>query len=243
MSELSKNKIKWIRSLQEKKFRESEGLYVIEGEKMVLEALATVPDQIKIVVHLSELNIELNGIEGIPCNEKELKQISSLQTPNKMLAILHKPKGKSVNGPFILALDGIQDPGNMGTIIRTADWFGVDTIVCSKNTVDCYNSKVVQASMGSILRLNIQYTDLREFISEKKLPVYGALLEGENVYDNQLEDKNLILLMGNEGSGISKDLIELITHPVTIPAFGKAESLNVSVATGILLSEFARSRS
>ncbi len=140
---------------------------------------------------------------------------------------------------FHLALDEIQDPGNLGTIIRLADWFGVKNIVCSRNTADCFNPKVVQATMGSLFRVNIVYEDLKTFIEAKNLPVFGAFLEGKSIYKSSLSPKG-ILVLGNEGKGISSEIEKCITQKITIPRFGEAESLNVSVATGILLSEFFR---
>jgi TrmH family RNA methyltransferase len=143
------------------------------------------------------------------------------------------------NSDFYIALDEIQDPGNMGTIIRLADWFNVKTIICSPNSADVFNPKVVQASMGSLFRVNIIYQDLNEFITSKKVPVYGAFLEGESVYTKKLSPKG-ILILGNEGKGISPEIEKLVTQKIKIPRFGQAESLNVSIATGILLSEFFR---
>ena len=239
MSELSKNKIKWLRSLQVKKNREAEGKFVVQGEKMVLEALQLIPERVELVVHLHEFDPGEITCEKLKCNERELNQISSLQTPNKMLAVLRKEDSALNMKGLLLALDGIQDPGNMGTIIRTADWFGIETLICSTDTVDCYNPKVIQASMGSIYRVKIHYTDLSTFLSESKKLIYGALLDGKNVYETQLTTEG-ILLMGNEGKGIRPELMKCISIPLTIPRFGQAESLNVSTATAILLSEFKK---
>ena len=172
-------------------------------------------------------------------NEKAMGQISSLKTPNNLLAIVKMTQQKQIDANFILALDDIQDPGNMGTILRIADWFGVDKIVCSKNTVDIYNSKVVQASMGSIFRVPTEYCQLEEFLAETELPIYGALLEGDNIYTKSLERKGVIIL-GNEGNGISESVQEFIQEAIHIPRFGHAESLNVAIAGSIILSEFSR---
>lgn len=241
MSGLSKNKIKWIRSLHLKKNRDELGLYIVEGEKMVLEALEFCADSIKFIAYTKDFPISSGSFEAFEVTEIELTQISTLKTPNKAFAILHQNKTNShITSPnLIIALDGIQDPGNLGTIMRIADWFGIHEIVCSKITVDCYNPKVVQSSMGAIFRVKMHYTDLNNWISKSSLPVYGALLEGENVYKKK-ELTHGILLMGNEGSGISTSLLPLITDPISIPRFGQAESLNVSVACGILVSEFVR---
>ncbi len=241
MSELSKNKIKWIRSLHLKKHRDELGLYIVEGEKMVNEALKFSLDSIETIIHTLEFDIRDFKGESNQISHKELEQISTLKTPNKAFAILRqKINSPSINAEkLIIALDGIQDPGNLGTILRIADWYGISDIVCSKNTVDWYNPKVVQASMGAIFRVQIHYIDLFDWLSNCSLVIYGALLEGKNIYtDKHLE--NGVLLMGNEGNGISSDLLPLITHPISIPRFGEAESLNVSVATAILISEFKR---
>lgn len=234
---LSKNKIKWIKSLHHKKYRDSEGVFIVEGEKMVSELIEFWFDQIEFIC-TSDKKFEFKG-QLLITDDKTIKEIGSLKTPNKFLAVVKKPQIKSDNAKFILALDGIQDPGNFGTIIRTADWFNVDLIVCSKETVDVYNPKVVQSTMGSIYRVPILYTDLNSYLSNTKLPIYGALLEGENVYQQQLS-KEAILVMGNEGYGISDEIIKLIQQKIHIPRFGNAESLNVSIATGILLSEFKK---
>lgn len=240
MNTLSQNKIKQIRGLHQKKNREEQGLFLVEGEKMVLEVLRNSPQLVRYCVVVEGFENELvNKVESFVCSAEELKKISTLTTPNKLIAVVEKLTFLPENQSLILALDSIQDPGNLGTIIRTADWFGIKRIVCSKTTVDCYNTKVIQASMGSFLRVEVVYLDLHDYLSKSDLPVYGALLEGENVYQSKLNTPG-ILLMGNEGNGISEDLKQFITDPVTIPQFGSAESLNVAVATSILLSEFSR---
>jgi TrmH family RNA methyltransferase len=238
---ISKNKIKWIRSLQQKKNREDSGLFVVEGEKMVSEALKTFGKYIEFlcITKSSSIVPENSKFEVAIASDEELKSISSLKNPNKSLIVLKIPIIKTIDVQFRIALDGIQDPGNMGTILRLADWFDVKEIICSKDTVDIYNPKVVQASMGAIFRINVIYCDLVDYLSKTKEPIFGALLEGENIY-KKIVKPNGILVLGNEGNGISKDVISLIKNPITIPRFGKAESLNVSVATGILLSEFFR---
>lgn len=234
---LSKNKIKWIKSLQQKKHRDLEGLFIVEGDKMVHELIHYWSDQI-ICVCTTEESFQFDG-DVYLTDDKTIKSIGSLSTPNRYLAVVKKPIYSPSNAGLILALDSIQDPGNLGTIIRTADWFNVDLIVCSKGTVDVFNSKVVQSSMGSIFRVPIVYDDLLQFLNETNLPVYGALLEGEAVYDKKLESP-AILIMGNEGSGISDEIKAQVEHKIHIPRFGGAESLNVSIATGILLSEFKK---
>ncbi len=239
MEKISKARIKWIRSLQQKKVREQEGVFVVEGEKMVLEGLESKRHAlVALVAHKDESSIipqEFREV-ALTADTTEMEQLSGLKTPNKLLAVFKRPTQEVVQSGFELALDSVQDPGNMGTILRLADWFGIERIVCSRETVDCFNPKVVQASMGAIFRIQVIYTDLLSYLSNAKQPVYGALLNGEN-YRSVSYNPEGILLMGNEGNGISEQLIPLITHAVTIPRFGAAESLNVATATAILLAE------
>lgn len=241
MSGLSKNKIKWIRSLHQKKHRDELGLFIVEGEKMVSEALEFAYNSIEFIAHTADFNIKHLKAECIEISEHELEQITTLKTPNKAFAILRKKINEQFpfSSGLIIALDGVQDPGNFGTILRIADWFGINHIVCSKNTVECFNPKVVQSSMGAIFRVQIQYVELKEWLTKIEVPIYGALLEGQNIYLKK-ELPTGILLMGNEGKGISDDILPFITDPISIPRFGQAESLNVSIATGILVSEFMR---
>lgn len=241
MSGLSKNKIKWIRSLQHKKYRDELNLYVAEGEKMVSEAISLCASDIESVYYLEGSLAVPDSIESVIISEKELEQISGLKTPNKALAVIRKKNAtnRTNDQGLTLVLDSVQDPGNMGTILRIADWFDIKDVICSNQTVECFNPKVVQASMGAIFRINVVYCDLLKWLSETKKPVYGALLEGENVYKTNLED-DAVLILGNEGNGISGEVQKLIDRPIMIPRFGQAESLNVSIATGILVSEFKR---
>ena len=178
----------------------------------------------------------------IEISEKELASISSLKNPNEVLAVVSKKKVENIDlSGLTIALDNIQDPGNLGTIIRTADWFGIKNIVCSSDSVDVYNPKVLQATMGSFFRVNLVYVDLVEFFNQNsKLTVYGALLNGDNVYNQQLLKSNAVLLMGNESKGVSDNLLPFITSKISIPKLGKAESLNVSIATAILCAEFTK---
>lgn len=243
MSELSKNKIKWIRSFHQKKYRDEHGLFLVEGEKMVSEAIEFAHDSIDLILHTKEFHFAVKNIETVLISTKELEQISGLKTPNKVVAVLRKQENKSEidKNKLIIALDGVQDPGNMGTILRIADWYGIKDIVCSANTVEIYNPKVIQSSMGAIFRIQTHYVDLKHWLAHCSLPIYGALLEGKNVYHEKLDPKG-VLLMGNEGSGISASLLPVISDPISIPRFGQAESLNVAVATGILVSEFMRNK-
>lgn len=248
---LSNAQIKLIRSLEQKKYRNQYGLYVAEGEKIVNEILQSKSlfDNIYITQSWIEKNSDLylqNEQLLTVISNTELNKISFLHTPNEALAImpLHYPSFKSVNVSenLILALDAVQDPGNMGTIMRIADWFGINSIVCSDTCVDVYNPKVVQATMGAFLRVNVYYAQLENFLKEQKsreIPIYGALLNGEIIYSAKLSHSGIIV-MGNESKGINENLIQLIDKPISIPKFGGAESLNVSVAAGIICSEFSR---
>lgn len=235
---ISKNRIRFIKSLQQKKQRIENQLFVIEGEKMVNEAIQWIPSQIEVIYHTTEYSLhEDNDILSEVITPQELNEISTLTTPNKVLAICKQLPIKNKHSDLIIALDGVQDPGNMGTILRLADWFGISHIICSLDTVECYNPKVLQATMGAIFRVKVEYTDLNEYLINTKLPVYGALLEGENLFKSTLQHKGIILL-GNEGSGIKDVNKKYITQPITIPRFGNAESLNVATAGAIILGSF-----
>lgn len=242
MEKISKNKIKFLRSLGVKKNRTKERLFIVEGEKIVKEVLQLSRQLVQeVYVEKGVYLDELTDFEAVfEIKSTEASQISTFKTPNKCLALLKFPEIIPSNTNFTLVLDQVQDPGNLGTIIRLADWFGVDDIVCSTDTADCFNPKVIQATMGSIFRVNLTYTDLSDYLSNENRPIYGALLEGENVYQKKL-NANAILVVGNEGNGISAEIQSLISDKIMIPRFGKAESLNVANATGILLSEFFRS--
>jgi TrmH family RNA methyltransferase len=233
---------KFVSSLKQKKFRTEQGFYIVEGVKLLKELLES--DYEVSAIYATSYWIENNpNIDSSEVSEKELKSISSLKNPNEVLAVVKQKEHQlsNVSSQLNIALDKIQDPGNFGTIIRTADWFGVKNIICSEDSVDVYNPKVLQATMGSFFRMNIVYTDLAKFFSDNKgLTVYGALLDGENVYEKKLNSKGSILLMGNESKGISTELIPFIKEKIRIPNFGKAESLNVATATAILCSEYMR---
>ena len=239
---LSKNQFKLITSLRKKKARIQNNLFLAEGIKVVEELLASNFSLQKLYAtpaYKNKLNVE--NIQII--SDKDLKSISEFSNPNQVLAIFTIPvKEKTKSTGITLVLDEINDPGNLGTIIRLCDWFAIDQIVCSTNTVDCFNPKVVQASMGSLSRVPIHYCDLKQFLEKETRPIYGALLNGENVYQTKLPE-NAILVMGNEANGISLDIKNLIINKLTIPPFGEnknTESLNVATATAILLSEFKR---
>ena len=234
MESLSKNKIKLVRSLQRKKFRDEYGMFVLEGRKSVLEAIDQHPELIEFVIS-SEESKPLHP-EHYSLPESELKKISGLTSGTGWLAVLKKPEIETTDSDFIVVLDGVQDPGNLGTIIRTCDWFGINRIVCSKESVDCFNEKTVQATMGSIFRVEVEYTDLKEYLTSFDGPIYGALMEGENVFESDLQTKGALVL-GNEGNGVRPEIEKLITHPLHITGKGKAESLNVAIAGGILIAE------
>ena len=236
---LSKAKQKWVRSLKQKKIREELNLFVVEGEKMVLEGLDGFSEQLEILV------VEKNYVDLVPekfvsqCYEVskvELEQLSDLKTPNKLLAVFRRKEQTPQTTGKILVLDGVQDPGNMGTIMRIADWFGIQQVICSSDTVDVYNPKVVQATMGAIFRVQTHYTSLPEYLKQTNLPVYAALLDGEN-FQTLTYPTDLLLIMGNEGNGIRPEVLPFVTQAVTIPRIGNAESLNVGVATAILSAE------
>jgi TrmH family RNA methyltransferase len=239
---LSKNQIKSISSLQQKKYRFANQLFFAEGIKVIQEL-------VKSNFELEHLYTTKNDFEEIPSSKKtiiadsELKKISALATPNTCLAVFKIPlEKKIVESGLILALDSIRDPGNMGTILRLCDWFGIKQLLCSQETVDIYNPKVVQATMGSIARVNVNYIDLNDFITKSNLSAFGTFMDGENIYETNLPEEGVII-MGNEANGISESIEKLVSKRLSIPRFGdiqKTESLNVATATSIILSEFRR---
>ena len=240
---LSKNQIKLIKSLQKKKFRKLYQLFIAEGVKVIQELLNSNYELVELFT-TQELfpNVEKTKLNFI--SETDLKSISALVTPNECLAVFIIPEKVQVDysNTLQIALDDIRDPGNMGTIIRLADWFGVQNIICSEATVDVFNPKVIQSTMGSIARVNVMYCDLKKELLSAKVPVYGTLLEGKNIYAEKLMQPSIIVL-GNESNGISPEIQKLITHKITIPRFGtlqQTESLNVATATAVVLSEFCR---
>lgn len=246
---ISKNKIKYIRSLELKKNRNKEGKFVAEGFKVVDDLLALQPADL-IVATGEWLRDKHFGAETevIEVTDEELKKVSFLQHPQQVLAVFRQATSGdySINtSELSLALDGVQDPGNLGTIIRIADWFGITHIYCSQDTADVYNPKVVQATMGSIARVKVEYGDLLGLVESlpADIPVYGTLLDGDNIYQQKLENRGLIV-MGNEGKGISPDLVKKVNHKLLIPNFPEgratADSLNVAIATAITCSEFRR---
>ncbi|HCE54710.1 MAG: TrmH family RNA methyltransferase [Lutibacter sp.] len=238
---LSKNQLKIIKSLHQKKYRTAHHLFVAEGTKIVAEFLNSTFELEQLFCIDTAIYKNIEKVTEI--SEIELKKISTLVTPNNVLALFKIPSTTtSIKSGLIVALDEINDPGNLGAIIRLCDWFGVDQLICSNNTVDCYNQKVVQSSMGSLARVSIIYMDLGDYLQQSELPKYAANMEGENVYKSKLT-KNAVLIMGNEANGISDSILKLVTNTISIPRFGtlkQTESLNVATATAILLSEFKR---
>lgn len=239
---LSKNQIKFIIQLRQKKNRLKHQLFIAEGVKVINELL--------------DSNFKLHGLftvdpfnsnanfDEIIISQTELKKISCLTTPNKALAVFKMPKPRPVNKEqLIVALDDVRDPGNLGTIIRLCDWFGIGDLVCSAKTVDVYNPKVVQATMGSITRVNVSYVDLSVFLDKVETTVFGAFMDGKSIYESKLPNTG-VLILGNEANGISESIKNHINQRISIPRFGTlkaTESLNVATATAILLSEFRKS--
>ena len=235
---ISKNQIKFVRQLEQKKFRKKEHLFVAEGHKVVGDLLRA---GFKAHSIFATNEWSHNGHAYQEVSEEELRKVSFLQHPQAVLAVFEIPNKEIESvSTLSLALDDVQDPGNLGTIIRIADWFGITTIYCSEGTADAWNPKVVQATMGSIARVNIVYTDLADVILQAQVPVYGTLLDGQNIYTHKLTSEGIIV-MGNEGNGISPNIRQLITHKLLIPQFHEGpESLNVAIATAITCSEFRR---
>lgn len=251
---ITKNQIKYINSLKSNKFRKQHKEFIIEGVKLVDETINSYYEISTIFatkkwIEDNKRNIPKNT-ETIEVNERELKKISELSTANEVLALSSIPENnlnlKNIFNDLVLVLDKIRDPGNLGTIIRTADWFGIKNIICSKDTADMYNPKVIQATMGSFASVQLHYTDIEKFIKEtpENIPVFGTFLEGENFYKSKFPGKAIIVI-GNESNGISDEIANLITHKIFIPPFSSdnkqtAESLNASIATALVCSEFRR---
>jgi len=242
---MTQNELKQVRSLRLKKYRDELGLFVAEGDKCIGELMKS----FELVYHLTPENTPV----------KEIERLSSLQTPQGSIAVFKKPKyaeawnaAEMKEGELYLALDEVQDPGNVGTIIRTADWFGVKHILCSKGTADCFAPKVVQATMGALARVQVHYLDDEAFLmmlrhaAEKGIVVYGTLLDGRNMYEQGAigDRQSGVIVMGNEGNGLSKAVRETVTHRLRIPSYPPnvptSESLNVAIATAVVLAEFRR---
>ena len=239
---LSKSQLKLITSLRQKKYRNNHKLFLAEGIKVVNEFLSS-DFKVHTIFCTDDFSHNLSSDQVNLISDVELQKISLLKNPNQVLGLFEIPSEKEIEtSGLTIVLDTLNDPGNLGTIIRLCDWFGVKQIVCSNDTVDCYNPKVVQATMGSLTRISIKYSDLKVYLESAKKPIYAAVMDGENVYESSLKN-DAILVMGNEANGISKEILEFITDTLTIPQFGElqeTESLNVATATAILLSEFRR---
>jgi TrmH family RNA methyltransferase len=239
---VSKNQIKRITSLLQKKYRKQEQLFFVEGVKGVQELLDSNFELVELFTTNNELfSVDKSKVYAI--TESELLKISALTTPNTCLALFKIPAAVSIEEKGLLvALDDVRDPGNLGTIIRLCDWFGIKTLFCSEESVDVYNPKVVQATMGSISRVNVVYGNLEQLLTTTKLPVFGTFMDGNNIYKETLPNEGIIV-MGNEANGISKAIENLVSERIAIPRFGDlqaTESLNVATATAIILSEFKR---
>jgi TrmH family RNA methyltransferase len=244
---LSKSEIGFIKSLQQKKYRKEQALFVVEGLKSVLEFLQSgyrIHSVYGTSTILSKLGKISHNIKLLEVKADEIAKISGLTTPQDILAVIYIPQKDEKDltiqaNTFYLLLDGIQDPGNLGTIIRTADWFGFKQVICSTDTAEAYNPKVVQASMGSLARMEVIYTNLEDLIRNSSLPTFAATLGGTSIFETNFGTEGLLIL-GNEGNGIRPEILEKVSNQVTIPQFGAAESLNVAVSAGIFCAEVRR---
>lgn len=240
---VSKNQIKLITALHQKKYRQINKMFFAEGVKVIQELLHAE----FVLEHLYQTELMFDNVpqnKRSLISEADLKKVSALATPNNCIAVFHIPEQQPVKtSGLILALDDIRDPGNFGTILRLCDWFGIEQVLCSKETVDLFNPKVVQATMGSLSRVNVSYLEIAEFIGQAAMPVFGTFMDGNNIYEQDLPPKGIIV-MGNEANGISAKIENSVSLKLSIPRFGKlrqTESLNVATATAIVLSEFRRS--
>ncbi|NKI30362.1 TrmH family RNA methyltransferase [Croceivirga thetidis] len=239
---VAKSQLKLIKKLHQKKYRNENKLFFVEGIKVITDLLASGLKPFQLLATEEKIESFPQGSQVDKVAANDLKTISALKNPNGYFGVFHHPKNLGIDfEDWILALDAVQDPGNLGTIIRLCDWFGIAHLVCSNDTVDCFNPKVVQATMGSIARVNIHYLDLSNFLDDIDVPVLGAFMNGNSVYNESFR-KPGVLLMGNEANGISTTLEALISKKISIPQFGNqtTESLNVAMATGILLNEIRR---
>jgi len=241
---LTKAQAKYIQNLGHKKLREDERLFIAEGPKLVHELLNESTVTLHSIYATETFATAHPGVKNlVEIDEKELERISFLSTPNQVIALFHQPvfpKTNSFRNRVSLMLDTIQDPGNMGSIVRTADWFGISTIICSKDSADVFNPKVVQATMGSIARVELIYTDLESFIQHHDLPpIYVTTLDGKSLYGLEALKEGVVLI-GNESKGVQQNLLNYAKERITIPRKGKAESLNAAIATGIVLAHLIR---
>ena len=246
---ISKNQLKLIHSLALKKQRKKLGLFLVQGEKNVGELFNSDFEIVNLFATADYINKQSKQLtehhlipKTIESSEEELQKAGTLNTNNTVIAVV-KCKDNNVpeqhQSPLVLVLDQVGDPGNLGTIIRVADWYGIKHVVCSPDCADLYNPKVIAATMGSFARVQVSHTDLSEYLSQQQKPIFGAFLEGKNIHQSQLPSSALIV-MGSESHGISEAVAQFITDKITIPNFGQAESLNVAMATGIILDNFKR---
>jgi TrmH family RNA methyltransferase len=243
MEKLTSADIKWIRSMHDKSGRKESGCFIIEGHKLVKEAIQQERFELVLIVANSGITDELSDNTSCPIKHgspNEMQRISSLKNSSDILAVLRMP---TLVSPIIkhrvICLDNIQDPGNLGTIIRIADWFGITSIIASEQTADCYNPKTIQATMGSIFRVSISYCNLTEILKDLKIPIYGAVMDGSSIQEMTMEPEG-VLVIGNEGKGISEEVMPYLSHRISIPRTGGAESLNAAVACGILVAKWNR---
>ena len=236
---LSKKQVKLIQKLQQKKYRNELNLFIVEGKKSIVEFLQA-GYRLELLIATEVFATALNGQPITLVSKEELRKVSSLKNPDEGLAIFHQRQHKGIlQEGVILALDNVQDPGNLGTLIRLCDWFGIETLICNSQTVDCYNPKVVQATMGSLTRVAVHYVDLAGFLATCALPLYAMDLDGENLYTTEFPE-DCVLILGNEANGISPEIRALADGIITIPRFGKlqqTESLNVAMAGAIVVSQ------
>ena len=236
---LSKNQVKLIQKLQQKKYRNELNLFIVEGKKSIVEFLQA-GYRLELLIATEVFATALNGQPITLVSKEELRKVSSLKNPDEGLAIFHQRQHKGIlQEGVILALDNVQDPGNLGTLIRLCDWFGIETLICNSQTVDCYNPKVVQATMGSLTRVAVHYLNLAGFLATCALPLYAMDLDGENLYTTEFPE-DCVLILGNEANGISPEVRALADGIITIPRFGKlqqTESLNVAMAGAIVVSQ------
>jgi len=239
----SKNQIKLVCRLHKKRYRKQYGLFIVETAKVINELLNSnlFLEKLFITEHIFE---EVSDEKKIITDPGSLKKMSTLTTPTNCLAVFKIPEIQKIrDSGLIMMLDDIRDPGNLGTIIRLCDWFGISQVICSETTADIYNPKVIQATMGSIVRVQVYYTDLTYYLKNTQLPIFGTFMMGNSIYKQSLCKEEGIIIMGNEANGISPEIEQWVTHRLTIPRFGnlqQIESLNVATATAIILSEFRR---
>jgi TrmH family RNA methyltransferase len=243
MEKLTSADIKWIRSMHDKSGRKESGCFIIEGDKLVKEAIQQERFELVLIVASSNILEEPSVKTSCSvkhCSPNEMQRVSTLKNSTNILAVLRIPKQESpIIKQRVICLDNIQDPGNLGTIIRIADWFGITSIIASDQTADCYNPKTIQATMGSIFRVSVSYVNLKEVLKDLNIPIYGAVMDGSSIQEIAMEPEG-VLVIGNEGKGISEEIMPYLSQRVSIPRVGGAESLNAAVACGILAAKWNR---